>query len=77
MKNKLSDLNDHLFAQLERLGDEELKGDDLQKEIERAKAISSVATQIVNGNKVVVDVMKLMQKGDVPQSMNKLIGYTD
>nr|DAN93838.1 MAG TPA: hypothetical protein [Caudoviricetes sp.] len=27
MKNTLLDLNNHLFAEIERLGDEELKGD--------------------------------------------------
>lgn len=47
MKNKLSDLNDHLFAQLERLGDEELTDDQIEKEAKRADAIVSVADQIV------------------------------
>ncbi|MCP9357945.1 hypothetical protein KBX49_06740 [Liquorilactobacillus satsumensis] len=46
-KNKLEDLNDHLFAQLERLGDEDLKGDDLQEETARAHAISDIAKNIV------------------------------
>lgn len=27
MKNQIEDLRNHLFAQLERLGDEDLKGD--------------------------------------------------
>ena len=53
MKNKLIDLNDHLFAQLERLSDEDIKGDDLEQEISRAKAITSISSQIIaNGNLV-------------------------
>lgn len=53
MQNTLGDLNNHLFAQLERLGDENLKGESLQEEIERAKSVTSIASQIIsNGNLV-------------------------
>jgi hypothetical protein len=48
MKNKLVDLNNHLFAQLERLGDEDIKGDELLEEIDRAKAITGVTMQIIS-----------------------------
>lgn len=58
MKNTLGDLNNHLFAQLERLSDEDLKGDKLQEEIERAKAINQTATQIINNGKLVLDALK-------------------
>lgn len=47
MNNKLVDLNNHLFAELERLSDEELAGEELEKEIERARAITSVSSQII------------------------------
>jgi hypothetical protein len=47
-KNRLTDLNNHLFAQVERLGDETLKGDALREEIERAWAISKVSQHIIN-----------------------------
>lgn len=46
MRNKQIDLDNHLFAQLERLDDEELSGEELDREIKRAKAISSIASQI-------------------------------
>ncbi|MFT8558111.1 hypothetical protein [Liquorilactobacillus hordei] len=46
-QNKLTDLNNHLFAELERLGDEELTGDELAKEINRADAISNIASNVV------------------------------
>lgn len=62
MKNKIIDLNNHLFAQLERLGDEDLKPDDLEKEIKRAKAITGVASAIVDSGRVTVDAMKLMER---------------
>jgi hypothetical protein len=48
MKNKLVDLNDHLFAQLERLSDEDLSGDALLVEVERSKAVVGLADQVVD-----------------------------
>ena len=58
MKNSLTDLNNHLFCQLERLGEEELKGECLVEEIERAKAITQVASQIISTGKLVIDALK-------------------
>lgn len=52
-RNTLGDLNNHLFAQLERLGEEDLKDEELQKEIGRARAITGLASQIIaNGTLV-------------------------
>ncbi len=59
MKNNLEDLHNHLFAQLERLSDEELKGNELTEEIKRANAISSVASQIINNGNLALNVGKL------------------
>ncbi len=51
MQNKLTDLNNHLFAELERLGNEDLEGDKLKDELSRSKAITDVAQQVIaNGN---------------------------
>ena len=47
MKNKLSDLNDHLFMQLERLGDEDLSAEQIETEARRAEAMVSVADRVV------------------------------
>ncbi|WP_262386527.1 hypothetical protein [Roseobacter fucihabitans] len=46
MNNKLSDLNDHLFMQLERLSDESLSPEDIHKEVKRAGALVAVADHI-------------------------------
>lgn len=58
MKNKLSDLNNHLFAQLERLGDEDLKGDDLKEEIERSRAIEKIGHIIVENAELGLKAMR-------------------
>jgi hypothetical protein len=47
MKNKLSDLNDHLFAQLERLADEDLDAETIEREVARADAIVEVSDQVL------------------------------
>jgi len=62
VKNKLSDLNNHLFAQLERLGDESLVGDRLLEEIGRAKAITNIAQQIVNNGNLALNAIKVKEE---------------
>lgn len=61
MKNTLGDLNNHLFAQLERLNDEDLTGEKLQEEISRAKTITAVASQIIANGSLVLDARKLSE----------------
>lgn len=54
VRNTLGDLNNHLFAELERLNDEELTGEELEEEINRAKAMSVVATKVINNGELVL-----------------------
>ncbi len=58
MKNTLGDLNNHLFAQLERLSDEDIKGEALVEEIERAKSITSIANQIISNGSLVLQAQR-------------------
>ena len=58
MQNTLGDLNNHLFAQLERLGDEELTGEKLQEEMNRAKSITDVASKIISNGSLVLQAEK-------------------
>jgi hypothetical protein len=58
MRNTLGDLNNHLFAQLERLSDEDLKGEQLSEEIERAKSVTSVANQIISNGTLVLQAQR-------------------
>ena len=60
MNNSLTDLNNYLFEELERLNDDETLDQDnnLDKELKRAKAITGISTSIVNNAKLVLDVKK-------------------
>ena len=58
MKNTLGNINKYLFIQLERLNDEDLKGDKLTEEIERSKAVTNVAKEIIANANIVLQAKK-------------------
>ncbi|MDC9616257.1 hypothetical protein PSI19_20890 [Xenorhabdus khoisanae] len=74
MKNTLEDLNNHLFAQLERLSDEDLSNEVLETEIRRAKAISDVATQIVSNGQLALKVQKALGNHEIKSAPKYLEG---
>jgi hypothetical protein len=66
MKNKMSDVRDHLVAMLEQLGDPEVK----PEVIERAKASALVADKYISAVKVEIDAIRLMDDtGRLPLSV--------
>ncbi len=78
MKNKLADLNNHLFAQLERLGDEDLTGEQLSEEISRAKAVTGLASQIIaNGTLVLKAAQAAQEYADRSAVPKMLTGDSD
>jgi len=73
-KNKISDLNNHLFAQLERLSEEDLNDKELELESKRAKAITGVTSQIIKTHKLTLEAMKVISIGsfginDMPEEL--------
>lgn len=53
MKNKLSDLRDHLFAQLEAV--REATDENLAKEVSRAQSVSDISRVLIESAKVEID----------------------
>lgn len=70
MKNKVTDLRDHMFAALERLGSEDLTPEQLKAEIERSKAISNLGHVIVESAKA--QILAARFTGEIEDAKNFL-----
>jgi hypothetical protein len=57
-KNKLLDLNNHLFEALERINDDSLQGEKLQEEMARAKTITQIGNTIINNASLALEAKK-------------------
>jgi hypothetical protein len=65
MKNTLTDLNNHLFAQMERLSEESLNNEKLAFEAERSKSLTIIARTIVDNARLVLDAQTRIN--DIPE----------
>ena len=61
-RNTLGDLNNHLFAQLEKMDDDELTGDQLDNEIRRTEAMAKISEQIIKNGELQFRAMKHMDE---------------
>lgn len=79
MKNNLSSLNNYLFEELERLNDDETlqQEDNLKKELNRSKAISSIAKNIIDNANTMLEAKKYVDEYGSTQEMPKLLGVSD
>lgn len=68
MKNKLSDLTNHLYEQLERLNDNELSSEQLDKECQRAEAMSKIAGNIIGIANTSLNALKLVSNGNISKN---------
>ena len=69
VKNKLIDLNNHLFEQLERLNDDDLTDEKLSQEIERTKGMCLVASQIISNANLSLKAMCVQKGVDMPEML--------
>lgn len=58
MKNTLSDLNNYLFEALERLMDDDLTDEQMEREIARSKAVTSVAETVIHNGELALKTMQ-------------------
>ena len=58
MKNTLADLNNYLFESLERILDDNITADQLDIEIKRSEAVTSVARTIISNSSLALSAMK-------------------
>ena len=66
-RRKLSDLQEHLYAQLDRLGESDIDGEKLDAEIRRTHAMTEIAGRVVEVRRVALDTWKVAASlGQVP-----------
>lgn len=60
MKNTLTDLNNYLFEQLERLNDDSLDSEELERELRKTDSIVKVSEKIIQNGELAFKTMQHM-----------------
>lgn len=78
MKNTLTDLNNYLFESIERLNDDELDEEGLDREIKRSGAIQGVAKTIIENGRLALQAKKHMDESGGGENVElPMLGITN
>jgi phage-related baseplate assembly protein len=72
-RNKIQDLSDHLFEQLERLNDEDLTPEQLSAEAKRARAMAEVSKTIIEAGALSLRATRMQLEYGEDSAMPKLL----
>ncbi|MCL2631499.1 MAG: hypothetical protein FWD45_00165 [Coriobacteriia bacterium] len=72
-RNRPVDLNNLLYEQLERISDETLTGDALAVEIQRSKAVTGLASQVIANNNTVLAALRIQKSSGGELSLPKAL----
>lgn len=76
MRTTLNDLNDYLFEALERLTNEDLTDEELDREIRRNEAIQKTAKTIIDNGSLALQAKKHLDEYGLGQNVAlPLLGY--
>ena len=78
MKNTLTDLNNYLFESIERLLDDDLSDEELEREIKRSETVQKVAKTIIDNGSLALQAQKhFSEYGSTRNIEMPLLGITD
>lgn len=77
-KHSLADLNEYLFDALDRLSNDDLEGDALKGEIDRANALTRIAERVIAGGDLALKALKLKGESlDADMRLPRLLDGSD
>ena len=62
MRTTLTDLNNYLFEQIERISDDELTDEQFERELKKSKALQVIAKTIIESGQLALDAKKHMDE---------------
>ena len=60
--SKLDDLNEYLFLSLDRITNDDLSDEDLDREIKRAASVTKIAQTIINNGNLALSAMNAVNE---------------
>lgn len=78
MNNTLMTLNNYLFEQIEKLNDDSLQGEELEKQIQKSNAINKTAENIIKNNETLLKAVDIASEYGyiVPDNIKNILGVS-